>query len=90
MPGCRAVSSKRAGVESSSAAAAAHASDPEDQRPDAHLLHGPASDGGPSQADVDALFSTLGSATEGKAKPAAGGEKPGKKSTQKDIDAMFN
>jgi len=86
------------GVEAAQTAVAAPAAPAEhdDQRPDAHLLHGPASDGGPSQADVDALFATLGSASDGgKAKPATGGdspliEKPGKKSTQKDIDAMFN
>jgi chemotaxis regulatin CheY-phosphate phosphatase CheZ len=36
----------------------------DDRRPDAHLMNGPASDGGPSQADVDALFEQLGKATE--------------------------
>ena len=35
-----------------------------DRRPDAHLMNGPAADGGPSQADVDALFEQLGKATE--------------------------
>jgi chemotaxis regulatin CheY-phosphate phosphatase CheZ len=43
----------------------------QDRRPDAHLMHGPAADGGPSQADVDALFERLGQATETAAKPAA-------------------
>jgi chemotaxis regulatin CheY-phosphate phosphatase CheZ len=67
----------------------------EDQRPDAHLMHGPAADGGPSQADVDALFEQLGKATDSD-KPKAGGgplaEKPKKNApnTQKDIDALFN
>jgi chemotaxis regulatin CheY-phosphate phosphatase CheZ len=48
--------------------------DIEDRRPDAHLIHGPAADGGPSQADVDALFEQLGKATEPgkKAKTDAG------------------
>ncbi len=36
----------------------------DDRRPDAHLMNGPAADGGPSQADVDALFEQLGKATE--------------------------
>lgn len=35
-----------------------------DKRPDAHLMNGPALDGGPSQADVDALFEKLGQVTE--------------------------
>ena len=65
----------------------------EDPRPDAHLLNGPAppSEGtGPSQADIDALFAHLGKATE-KAKPAdKGGDKAQQKSTQSQIDAMFN
>ena len=73
-----------------------HAPPPEteDRRPDAHLLNGPATDGGPSQADVDALFERLGKATD--APPAA--EKPAEKpadaptekSSQSQIDAMFN
>ncbi len=42
----------------------------QDRRPDAHLLNGPAADGGPSQADVDALFDQLGKATAA-AQPAA-------------------
>ncbi len=46
--------------------------EPEDRRPDAHLLNGPAADGGPSQADVDALCDKLGKATEtASAAPAA-------------------
>jgi chemotaxis regulatin CheY-phosphate phosphatase CheZ len=65
-----------------------------DSRPDAHLLHGPATDGGPSQADVDALFERLGKATEGDGpapKPAEkAGEKPADKNSQSQIDAMFN
>lgn len=32
---------------------------PEDNRPDAHLLNGPAADGGPSQDEVDALLARL-------------------------------
>jgi hypothetical protein len=71
----------------------------DDQRPDAHLMHGPAADGGPSQADVDALFERLGKATDGdKSRADKAGdnplaEKPAKKNapnTQKDIDALFN
>jgi chemotaxis regulatin CheY-phosphate phosphatase CheZ len=71
----------------------------DDQRPDAHLMHGPAADGGPSQADVDALFERLGKATDGdksradKASDNPLAEKPAKKNapnTQKDIDALFN
>jgi len=81
---------------------AAEAVDVEDRRPDAHLMHGPAVDGGPSQADVDALFEQLGKATEpgkggtgenaGKGAKAdkAAGDKPGKKASQSQIDAMFN
>lgn len=58
----------------------------EDQRPDAHLMNGPAADGGPSQADVDALFEQLGKATEAgnAAKPA-----DGQSNSQSQIDAMF-
>jgi chemotaxis regulatin CheY-phosphate phosphatase CheZ len=66
----------------------------EDGRPDAHLLNGPATDGGPSQADVDALFERLGKATDAAptapptaAKPA---DAPADKSSQSQIDAMFN
>jgi chemotaxis regulatin CheY-phosphate phosphatase CheZ len=60
----------------------------EDTRPDAHLLNGPALDGGPSQADVDALFEKLGKATE---PPAAGAKAASDHTTssQSDIDAMF-
>jgi len=60
----------------------------EDGRPDAHLLHGPAADGGPSQADVDALFAQLGKATEA----SAGADKPAQKTgnSQSQIDALFN
>jgi chemotaxis regulatin CheY-phosphate phosphatase CheZ len=60
----------------------------EDRRPDAHLMNGPAADGGPSQADVDALFEQLGKATKAepdKAAPAAGGTQ-----SQSQIDALFN
>jgi chemotaxis regulatin CheY-phosphate phosphatase CheZ len=75
----------------------------QDRRPDAHLMHGPAADGGPSQADVDALFEQLGKATEtsGKAAaaPAAEAAKPGadardtadvKVNSQSQIDALFD
>lgn len=67
----------------------------EDKRPDAHLMHGPATDGGPSQADIDALFEQLGRATEegtGAAAPAAApapAAKAGGKNSQSDIDALF-
>jgi chemotaxis regulatin CheY-phosphate phosphatase CheZ len=76
--------------------------DIEDRRPDAHLINGPAADGGPSQADVDALFEQLGKATEtgntpkahaGKPDPkteAASSEKTSQKASQSQIDAMFN
>ncbi len=69
----------------------------EDRRPDAHLLNGPATDGGPSQADVDALFEKLGKATDPAAPPAAAdkpaekaADAPAEKSSQSQIDAMFN
>ncbi|MGO8914603.1 MAG: protein phosphatase CheZ [Stellaceae bacterium] len=71
----------------------------EDRRPDAHLLNGPAADGGPSQADVDALFEQLGKATEKTAekpvdkpveKPAAADTSEPKSNSQSQIDAMFN
>jgi chemotaxis regulatin CheY-phosphate phosphatase CheZ len=72
----------------------------EDQRPDAHLLNGPATDGGPSQADVDALFESLGKATETAPVPApaaaaappagAAAGKTGDKSSQSQIDALFD
>jgi chemotaxis regulatin CheY-phosphate phosphatase CheZ len=69
----------------------------EDTRPDAHLMNGPASDGGPSQADVDALFEQLGRATQtqsgaapasapAKAAPKAGDSQ---NNSQSQIDAMF-
>jgi chemotaxis regulatin CheY-phosphate phosphatase CheZ len=63
------------------------ARDIEDNRPDAHLMNGPATDGGPSQADVDALFERLGKATAS-GNPAA---KPadGQGNSQSQIDAMF-
>jgi chemotaxis regulatin CheY-phosphate phosphatase CheZ len=74
--------------------------EPEDRRPDAHLLNGPAADGGPSQADVDALFEKLGKATTETAPaapaaptstpPAAPAEASTGKSSQSQIDAMFN
>lgn len=74
--------------------------EPEDRRPDAHLLNGPATDGGPSQADVDALFEKLGKATEtapaaapaapAATPPAAPAEASAGKSSQSQIDAMFN
>lgn len=73
----------------------------EDRRPDAHLLNGPATDGGPSQADVDALFERLGNATAvpapgaapapaAAASPAPPSEPAGEKSSQSQIDALFN
>jgi chemotaxis regulatin CheY-phosphate phosphatase CheZ len=74
----------------------------DDRRPDAHLLNGPAADGGPSQADVDALFEKLGKATEAAPAaaanpapapapaPAAADLKPAEKNSQSDIDAMFD
>jgi chemotaxis regulatin CheY-phosphate phosphatase CheZ len=63
-----------------------------DSRPDAHLLNGPATDGGPSQADVDALFERLGKATEAAAPAAAAApaEKAGDKNSQSQIDALFD
>ena len=48
----------------------------QDTRPDAHLLNGPALDGGPSQADVDALFDSLDKATS-------------QKNSQSQVDALF-
>ena len=66
--------------------APAPARDAEDNRPDAHLMNGPAADGGPSQADVDALFEKLGKATEsGDAAKSADGQT----NSQSQIDAMF-
>ncbi len=76
----------------------------EDNRPDAHLMNGPATDGGPSQADVDALFEQLGQATEkpaakpvadDKAADKASGDKVGdnaeaKINSQSQIDALFD
>jgi len=69
----------------------------EDERPDAHLMHGPAVDGGPSQADVDALFARLNQAADSAeaspepepapAKPPAAGSGT---STQNEIDALFS
>ncbi|HEV2548948.1 MAG TPA: protein phosphatase CheZ [Stellaceae bacterium] len=59
----------------------------EDNRPDAHLMNGPAADGGPSQADVDALFEQLGKATE--AGSAAAKPADGQSNSQSQIDAMF-
>jgi len=89
------------GVEGVAPAAAAPVE--EDRRPDAHLMHGPAADGGPSQADVDALFEQLGKATEKSGekhaeapaepadeKPAATELSPQKSNSQSQIDAMFN
>jgi chemotaxis regulatin CheY-phosphate phosphatase CheZ len=67
--------------------AAAPTRDVEDQRPDAHLMNGPAADGGPSQADVDALFEQLGKATE--AGNAAAKPADGQTNSQSQIDAMF-
>jgi chemotaxis regulatin CheY-phosphate phosphatase CheZ len=76
--------------------------DIEDRRPDAHLINGPASDGGPSQAAVDALFERLGKAIEpseselprkaaetGKSEQT-GSDKSSQKASQSQIDAMFN
>jgi chemotaxis regulatin CheY-phosphate phosphatase CheZ len=62
----------------------------EDTRPDAHLLNGPAIDGGPSQADVDALFEQLGKATEAKPGAPAAAKPAAEKSSQSEIDALFN
>jgi len=85
------------GVDDSTQAAAPPPEN-EDRRPDAHLLNGPATDGGPSQADVDALFERLGKATDAPpaaapaAPPAAAkpADPPTEKSSQSQIDAMFN
>jgi chemotaxis regulatin CheY-phosphate phosphatase CheZ len=79
------------GVEGSTSEASSV--DVEDQRPDAHLIHGPAADGGPSQADVDALFEQLGKmADTGKTAKSDqdGGDKSSQKASQSQIDAMFN
>jgi chemotaxis protein CheZ len=87
------------GVEGSTPSAPA--ADIEDRRPDAHLINGPAADGGPSQAAVDALFEQLGKATEpSKSKPRkaaetgkseqTGSDKSSQKASQSQIDAMFN
>jgi chemotaxis regulatin CheY-phosphate phosphatase CheZ len=85
------------GVEGS--AQSAPPPDLEDKRPYAHLINGPAADGGPSQADVDALFEQLGKATEtgkvaksdaGKTADQAGSDKSSQKASQSQIDAMFN
>ncbi|HYM01957.1 MAG TPA: protein phosphatase CheZ [Stellaceae bacterium] len=59
---------------------------PLDTRPDAHLMNGPAADGGPSQDDVDALFERLDQATTPSIPAAAGA---GVTSTQNEIDALF-
>jgi chemotaxis regulatin CheY-phosphate phosphatase CheZ len=88
------------GVEGSTPSAPP--ADIEDRRPDAHLINGPASDGGPSQAAVDALFEQLGKATElskselprkaaetGKSEQT-GSDKSSQKASQSQIDAMFN
>ena len=76
------------GVEGVTPAAPENA---DDRRPDAHLLNGPATDGGPSQADVDALFEQLGKATEKAPEKAPGGDKAEPHSnSQSQIDAMFN
>jgi chemotaxis regulatin CheY-phosphate phosphatase CheZ len=87
------------GVEGSTPSAPP--ADIEDRRPDAHLINGPAADGGPSQAAVDALFEQLGKATEpSKSKPRkaaetgkceqTGSDKSSQKASQSQIDAMFN
>src|SRR6185437_8803025 len=76
------------GVDGQPPAAGATQFDLEDRRPDAHLMHGPATDGGPSQAEVDALFAELGQATATPAAPAAA--KPnGSVNSQSEIDALF-
>jgi len=73
------------GVQAGMSAVTTPGAAAEDQRPDAHLMNGPAADGVPSQADVDALFEQLGKATEaGNAKPA-----DGQSNSQSQIDAMF-
>ncbi len=76
------------GVDGAGAPAAPMPFDPDDRRPDAHLMNGPALNG-PSQADVDALFEKLGQASgtpaaQAPAAPAAS------TSTQNEIDALFN
>ena len=76
------------GVDGQPPSTAATQFDLEDRRPDAHLMHGPAADGGPSQAEVDALFAELGQATATPAAPAAA--KPnGSVNSQSEIDALF-
>ncbi len=74
------------GVEGATPATAAR-EPADDRRSDAHLLNGPATDGGPSQADVDALFEQLGKATE---KTAGGDKAEPHSNSQSQIDAMFN
>jgi chemotaxis regulatin CheY-phosphate phosphatase CheZ len=70
--------------------------EPEDRRPDAHLMNGPAADGGPSQADVDALFERLtheaAPADADAKRPAETAKVPAGSSatsTQNEIDALF-
>lgn len=63
---------------------------PLDTRPDAHLMNGPAMDGGPSQDDVDALFEKLGDPAALSVAASSAGAKPGATvSTQNEIDALF-
>ncbi len=61
------------GVDGAPAGAALHSTAPSDTRPDAHLLNGPALDGGPSQDDVDALFAKLEEQSDGDSLPQLSG-----------------
>ena len=73
---------------------------PADRRPDAHLLNGPALEGGVSQDEVDALLAGFGPSGEAAAEPGGGagqeaataGDAPrsdGKAASQSEIDALF-
>jgi chemotaxis regulatin CheY-phosphate phosphatase CheZ len=67
----------------------------DDRRPDAHLMNGPAIDGGPSQEAVDALFERLSQAAPVTADTKLSAEIPAlpagspATSTQNEIDALF-
>ena len=70
--------------------------EPQDRRPDAHLLNGPALAGGVSQDEVDALLAGFGPDGAAAAEPdgaaAADGSAPkpdGKAASQSEIDALF-
>ena len=57
-----------------------HAAPPDDQRPDSHLLNGPALEGGVSQDDVDALLAGLEPAlADSDPKTANANDKPPRK-----------